>query len=329
MGITIKDIAKSAGVSYSTVSKALLDSPLVRDDTKKKIVDLANELGYQPNVVARSLVSKKSNTIGVVWPTVERVAHSALITKINKQLEDLSYTTLLSINPISDAINTFNRFQVDAILVFDDSNNTENRTSTVPVVSYGIANHNNPYPIVDANRREAIKSAVHHLHQNGHTKIFYIGNLSTEDLFQEEKVKGFRQALLECGIAEDPHSVVTVAGLAQYDGYLATRYLLESNKPTAIISGSQDLALGIVRAINESNLVIPADISIISYDNIPQSKDLSIPLSIVGVPLDTIAEKLTEVLMDVVNDKKIERSIILEPELNITESCHSISNKNI
>ncbi|WP_317951116.1 LacI family DNA-binding transcriptional regulator, partial [Rossellomorea marisflavi] len=98
MGVTIKDIAKAAGVSFSTVSKALRDSPLVKEPTKKRITDIAMELGYQPNAAARSLVSKKSHTIGIIWPTIEGTAHSSLITRLNTQLEQLSYTTLISIN---------------------------------------------------------------------------------------------------------------------------------------------------------------------------------------------------------------------------------------
>lgn len=72
MNVTIKDIARVANVSYSTVSKALNDSPLVKENTKKKILQIARELGYHPNIAAKSLVSKKSDTIGVVWPTIER-----------------------------------------------------------------------------------------------------------------------------------------------------------------------------------------------------------------------------------------------------------------
>ncbi|MBU9711618.1 LacI family DNA-binding transcriptional regulator [Evansella tamaricis] len=326
MGVTIKDIAKHAGVSYSTVSKALLNSPLVKEDTKKKVVTIAKELGYQPNAAARSLVSKKSNTIGVVWPNVERPVHASLITKINKRLDDLNYTTLMSINNICDAVNTFNRFQVDAILVFDGEGATNYFSSKVPVVVYGLKNDENPYPIVDVNRKFAIKSAVHYFHEIGHKKISYIGDLPV-DSFQLEKVTGFKEALAECQLKHFEHSILSVEGLNQHDGYLATKKLLESgDKPTAIISGSNDLSKGALRAISESNLKIPEDISIISYDNLPQKEGVSVPLSIVGVPLDKITEKLTDTLIDVINQKEVERSIILSPEIKITESCERVQN---
>lgn len=162
MNITIKDIAKQAGVSYSTVSKALRDSPLVKAPTKNKIISIAEELGYVPNIAARSLVQRKSFTIGVVWPTVERVTLSALITKINELLEERSYTTLLSINKVNTAISTFIRFQVDAIIVFaeneEDSDVVMKYQSKVPILYYG-NKENLEYPTIDVNRRLEIGRA--------------------------------------------------------------------------------------------------------------------------------------------------------------------------
>jgi LacI family transcriptional regulator len=84
--VTIKDIAQRAGVSFSTVSKALLDSPLVKHQTKQHILSIAKEMGYQPNIAARSLVSRRSGAIGVVWPSVERAALSSLITSLNEEM---------------------------------------------------------------------------------------------------------------------------------------------------------------------------------------------------------------------------------------------------
>ncbi|UOE93595.1 LacI family DNA-binding transcriptional regulator [Alkalihalobacillus sp. LMS39] len=324
MSVTIKDIAKAAGVSYSTVSKALLDSPLVKPKTKAKIKEIALELGYQPNVAARSLVSKKSNTIGIVWPTVERVAHSALITAINQKLEEHAYTTLISINPLKDAIKTFSRFRVDGILVFDETSYIDSIETNVPVITYGIAGSTKQYPTVDVNRKAAIKAAVSYLHNIGHKKIAYIGNLTSEDLFQEEKVAGFTEAITEANLDNYEYSLLPITGLDQYDGYLAAKTIIKADRPTAFISGSQDLARGVFRAVHEMDLRIADDISIISYDNIPQKEDLDVPLSIVGVPLATIASTLCDLLIEVANGNSIDSTTILTPELHITTSCQPL-----
>lgn len=321
MSVTIKDIAKAAGVSYSTVSKALRDSPLVKKPTKDRIIAVANELGYQPNVAARSLVSKRSFTIGVVWPTIEQTVLSTLITTINKKLEQLSYTTLISINEVESALKIFNRYQVDAILVFDSSQSIDSYTSDVPIVTYGLANKETVYPIIDVNRLKSTYIAVQHLHNIGHHYISYIGEVEKEEL-QREKVQGFTQAISNLGLPSFPDQIVKVQDFDQYDGYEATKQLLASAKlPTAILTGGHDLARGALQAIYEKKLSIPNDISIISYDNITAIDRFDTPLSTVGVPLDKISDKIIEVLMNVISGKEIETTIFLEPELRITTSC--------
>ncbi|WP_332629424.1 LacI family DNA-binding transcriptional regulator [Halalkalibacter flavus] len=324
MGITIKDIAKHAGVSYSTVSKALRDSPLVKKPTKIKIMKIAEELGYQPNVAARSLVQKKSFTIGVVWPSVERIAPSILITKINDLLEEKSYTTLLSINKVESAIATFNRFQVDAILVFGENKTVLSDSSiqtTVPILYYGLK-ENSTYPTIDVNRRKAIKLAVNYLQEIGHKKIAFIGDLSDVDPLQKEKAIGFFEAMNVKRASELPDLVIPTNGLEVHDGFHAAKTLLSNNTDiTAIISGSYDLTRGILRATSELALHVPKDLSIISYDNIPQSDNLEVTLSTVGVPVTRIAKQINEALLSIIEGNDIQDSIILEPELNIANSC--------
>ncbi|MFC0473295.1 LacI family DNA-binding transcriptional regulator [Halalkalibacter kiskunsagensis] len=327
MSVTIKDIAKHAGVSYSTVSKALRDSPLVKKPTKTKIMKIAEELGYQPNVAARSLVQKKSYTIGVVWPSVERVAPSILITNINDILERHSYTTLLSINKLESAIATFNRFQVDAILIFGENEDDKKRSkiqSTVPILYYGIQ-EGSYFPTIDVNRRLAIKLAVKHLKEIGHQEIAFIGELQTQDPLQREKATGYLEAMNVEKASDLPNLVIPTNGLEVYDGYLAAKSLLTNNKHvTAIVSGSYDLTRGILRAISELSLHVPNDLSIISYDNIPQSPNIEIQLTTVGVPVTRIAQSISETLLSIIEGQELPESIILEPELFITDSCSPI-----
>jgi LacI family transcriptional regulator len=330
MSITIKDIAKHAGVSYSTVSKALRDSPLVKKPTKMKIMKIAAELGYQPNVAARSLVQKKSYTIGVVWPSVERIAPSILITNINDILERHSYTTLLSINKLESAIATFNRFQVDAILIFGE--NEEDITkpkiqSSVPILYYGIQ-EGSAFPTIDVNRRLAITLAVSHLKEIGHQNIAFIGELQTQDPLQREKAIGYLEAMKVEKASDLPNLFTPTNGLEVYDGYLAAKSLLMKNKDvTAIVSGSYDLTRGILRAASELSLQIPKDLSIISYDNIPQSANIEIQLTTVGVPVTRIAQRISETLLSIIEEHETPESIILEPELNITDSCAPFNQK--
>jgi LacI family transcriptional regulator len=325
--VTIKDIAQRAGVSFSTVSKALLDSPLVKHQTKQHILSIAKEMGYQPNIAARSLVSRRSGAIGVVWPSVERAALSSLITSLNEEMEKEGYTTLLSINRIESAIATFRRYQVDAILVFGDheSNQQSLGSSTIPILTYGAASYT-PFSAVDVNRGQAIRLAIGHLAALGHTRIAFVGEPQKHDPLQAVKIEAFQDEINRLGLPFTSDSILQMKGLEFHDGYLAARTMLEqTNRPTAVISGGIDLTRGIVRAITEQGLVVPTDISVVSYDNLPQMEDLEIPMTVVGVAISTISSVITRTILELIEAPKSLKTVHLEPELVIRDSTCIVS----
>lgn len=322
--VTIKDIAERAGVSFSTVSKALRDSPLVKKNTKEHILSIAKELGYQPNFAARSLVSRKSRAIGVVWPSIERSALSTLITRLNEALENEGYTTLLSISRLDSAIETFRRFQVDAILVFGDKDNSVDHAglnqSQIPILTYGTTDYT-PYSTVDVNRGQAIRLAVRHLAELGHRHIAYIGEPQTRDPLQTVKIHAFKDEAARLGIKLSPESVRQTVGLELHDGYLAARSLLNKPElPTAVISGSIDLTSGVLKAASERGLQIPQQLSVVSYDNLPQMEDLEVPMTAVGVAISTMTSAITSAILDLVEAPQSLKKIHLEPELIIRSS---------
>ncbi|QII49215.1 substrate-binding domain-containing protein [Bacillus paralicheniformis] len=327
MTVTIKDIAHAAGVSYSTVSKALRNSPLVKPDTKKKVLQVAEQLGYTPNFAARSLASKKSQTIGLVWPTIERIALSALVTKINEVVEKNSYSMILSVNKAKEAVELFKSFRVDGIMVFEEGGETQLSDAaglTIPILSYGVSGEHT-HPIIDVNHKKAIYKAVTYLYQLGHKNISYVGDLSPADKRQIEKSKGFEEVMIEAGLKLSRNSILNTNGLSWYNGYTAAKKLLQqTTKPTAIISGSYDISVGILRAVKEQQLRIPEDLSLISYDNIPQMASLETPLTSVGVPIDQLAHKMVDSLLSLIREPgSIPLTQKMDPELNIRMSCAS------
>lgn len=322
--VTIKDIAQRAGVSFSTVSKALLDSPLVKNNTKQHILSIAKEMGYQPNYAARRLVSRKSGVIGVVWPSIERAALSSLITNLNEELEKEGYTTLLSMSRVDSAIETFRRFQVDAILVFGDKDNEISppplRPSTIPILTYGAANYT-PFSAVDVNRGQAIRLAVRHLNELGHRSIAFIGEPETHDPLQAVKIEAFQDEMTKLGLTYTNDSVLKMKGLAFHDGYMAAKTMLvNKKKPTAVISGGIDLTRGILRAVNERGLKVPRDMSVVSYDNLPQMEDLDIPMTVVGVAISTITFVIAKTILELIDAPDRFKTVHLEPELVLRSS---------
>ena len=324
MGITIKDIAKIAGVSYSTVSKALNDSPLVKNDTKKKIVEIANELGYEPNFAAQRLVSKQTKIIGLIWPTIERVVLSTLVTKINNEINQTPYSMILSVEPIENALDTFRRFQVDGIILFEENSEPSKNQTNIPLISYGVAkNRTVQYPIIDANHEQAMYKAVNHLYELGHRDFAYIGDLSSTDPMQKEKFDGFMMAMQQHKLAIEEINKIDTAGLDWFNGYAATKKRLDdSAPPTAIVGGSYDISNGIIRGIKETGLRIPHDVSIISYDNIPQMANTEIPLTSIGVPIEKLAQEIVHSIIQLIEDENITSTVKkMLPILVERESC--------
>lgn len=304
MSVTIKDIARMAGVSYSTVSKALKNSPLVNEQTKRKIKHLADEYGYQPNLIAQSLVSKKSGIIGIVWPTVEIIAISTLMTHITAEMERRSYSALLSVSSLESGVRLFNRLRVDGILVFELNrmfNPSESVRSAIPVLSFGLSNVASPYASIDVNRKGAIETAVRYLHGLGHRRIGFVGNLEDHFSKQHDKFLGYMDAMDRLGLPADPHLRVHTRKLVWQEGYRAAKFLLQCrDRPTAIVSASYELTVGIILAMKEAQIHIPSDMSIVSYDNVPQLAHLEIPVTAVGVPVEKMAACMAEAALRMV-----------------------------
>ncbi|WP_082393705.1 substrate-binding domain-containing protein [Bacillus sp. JCM 19034] len=138
-------------------------------------------------------------------------------------------------------------------------------------------------------------------------------------------MRGF---LEETGIenTKEKHNfIIATNGLELHDGYMAAKQLFNSNnKVTAVVSGSYDLTRGILRAATELGINVPKELSIVSYDNIPQSKDLQIHLTTVGVPTTRIANEIAKYVLKMIETKEPINSVVLEPEINIKESTRQL-----
>lgn len=327
MSITIKDIAQIAGVSYSTVSKALNNSPLVKKDTKDKIIAIAKEMGYEPNFAAQRLVSKRTKLVGLIWPTIERVVLATLVTKISDEIRKTPYSMILSVDPIEASLETFRKFQVDGIILFEEEGDRMIETHPIPLLSYGVSGKTvSPFPIIDANHGQAMHDAIQYLYELGHRKIAYIGDISSKDPMQLAKYNGFIQAAQKYKLAVDPDYLVNTEGLDWYNGYSAAKKLIShSPLPTAIVGGSYDISSGIIRGLKENQLDIPKDISIISYDNIPQMANLEIPLTAIGVPVDQLAKEIVHTMIQQIEEQDSEPTVKkLQPLLHERASCTSV-----
>jgi LacI family transcriptional regulator len=328
MNVTIKDIARLASVSYSTVSKALNNSPLVRSDTKQRIVEIAHQLAYQPNFAAQRLVSKRSKTVGIVLPSLEKIALSALVERINHELTDRGYEVIFSILGIRDALNMFQRLQVDGIVVFEgiSSERTPREviTTGIPFISIGSSDiWGTRYALVDAKRKDAIGKAVRYLVGLGHRHIAYLGDARVSDSKQQVEVTGFCEVALACGLSPESAYVINAKGDTWLQGYVAGRELMNATHcPTAVITGAFDLTAGFLRSVQDAGRSVPHDVSLISYDHIPKLAELDVPVTAVGAPIDVFAQRIASMLLTIMNSQSpISLTELIDVEIVERSSC--------
>ncbi|MEB6170861.1 LacI family DNA-binding transcriptional regulator [Staphylococcus pseudoxylosus] len=308
MAVTLKDVAEACGVSYSTVSKALKNSQLVKPKTKQMIQQKAVEMNYIPNHSARALVSKKSSTIGLIWPSVDRVAVTHLITEINLAIKSLGYVMFVSIDDVAAASKKFVEFGCDGIVIFDegdDSNLPPEIYNNVPVVAYGV-DRKIPYPIINVNHAEAMVLAIKGLIAKGVDTIDYIGDINTTDARQIAK----KDAIINyCENNNVNYRIIDSNGLNAIDAEAAVKQFLNNDALSpGVICGSYDITVGTINAMDSNQQPI-----IYSYDNIPQIKKLDYPVQAIGVPTADIAQQIVTTLDQVIKGEPTESAYHLHP----------------
>ncbi|QHD16735.1 LacI family DNA-binding transcriptional regulator [Staphylococcus equorum] len=295
MAVTLKDVAEACGVSYSTVSKALKNSQLVKPKTKQMIQQKALEMNYIPNHSARALVSKRSGTIGLIWPSVDRVAVTHLISEINRAIKSLGYVMFVSIDDVAAASKKFVEFGCDGIVIFDEGDNSNlppEIYNNVPVVAYGV-DRDIPYPIINVNHAEAMIMAINALLEQGIQTIDYIGDINTNDARQIAK----KDAITDyCNAQNITYRIIDSNGLNAIEAEASVKQHLKTDTLSpGVICGSYDITVGTINAIGPENQPM-----IYSYDNIPQIKKLDYPVNAIGVPTSEIAQQIVTTLDKVI-----------------------------
>ncbi|MDW5472563.1 LacI family DNA-binding transcriptional regulator [Staphylococcus equorum] len=310
MAVTLKDVAEACGVSYSTVSKALKNSQLVKPKTKQMIQQKALEMNYIPNHSARALVSKRSGTIGLIWPSVDRVAVTHLISEINRAIKSLGYVMFVSIDDVAAASKKFVEFGCDGIVIFDEGDNSNlppEIYNNVPVVAYGV-DRDIPYPIINVNHAEAMIMAINALLEQGIQTIDYIGDINTNDARQIAKKDAITNY---CKAQNITYRIIDSNGLNAIEAEASVKqYLKTDTLSPGVICGSYDITVGTINAIGDENQPM-----IYSYDNIPQIKKLDYPVNAIGVPTSEIAQQIVTTLDKVIKNEPTDAAYHLHPSL--------------
>jgi LacI family transcriptional regulator len=331
---TIKDLAKLAGVSVTTISRALNGYNDVNEDTRKKIKRIAVEQGYRPNAVARSLVMKKTQTIGVILSEINRDGAKdamafEILCGINDRASDLDYDILLfSTNPKKQESKTYadlcKERNVDGAIisglrVLDPYLQEVTRNTNFPCVLIDIPATSNNLGHVTTDNVKGAQTAVQHLLDLGHRKIAII-NGHDEASVSRERLEGYKQALKTQGIDYRPELVFN-GNFSEEGGYEAMyQILMQHPDVTAVFSASDLMVLGALKAIERSGRKVPESLSIVGYDDIAISSYCSPRLTTIRQDKYEMGYQAAQLLIDMLVSREVNRKIVLKSELIVRES---------
>ncbi|MCS7201400.1 MAG: LacI family transcriptional regulator [Dictyoglomus sp.] len=329
---TMKDVAKLAGVSVSTVSHVINKTRHVEEETKKKVLSAIKELGYRPNIVARSLRKKTTHTVGLIVSNITNLFYPEVVRGVEDTLLNYKYNLILcnsdeNIDKEREYIEVLYSKQVDGIII-TPSKSTETRKNLEIFISQNI-------PVVLVDRRiKGIDTdvvlvdnisgtflATEYLINLGHKRIGIItGPLDTTT--GKERLEGYLQALDKNKIPRDD-SLIKEGDFKRDGGYIKGKELLSlEDPPTAIISSNNLMTLGLISAIQELELKIPDDLSVISFDDMEWFKYFSPSITAIYQPSYELGKNAGLLLLERLRRRrKKAKEVILPTKLIIRESC--------
>ena len=333
--VNIKEIAKMAGVSISSVSRVINKRAGVNIENRKKIERIIKETAYRPNLLARELLQKKTNIIGIILPAIhsyyaERIAGLTDVCYANK------YGVMIasSRENMKEEINNFNLFyekQVDGIVFFVSSITPEHEkllkdiSKKIPVIMVGHEITGLDIPAVIQDNYQGGRKAVEFLIENGHSKIGIICG-PTENFSAQQRFSAYLDVMKEHNL-KPPKEYISQGTFTLPSGYIAMKEILEKSEeiPTAIFAINDMMAMGAVKAILEKGYRVPGDISIVGFDNVVLAEYFNPALTTIHQNHYEIGKQAGELLMEYLRNKEVPvKRLILEQRLIERDSVRRI-----
>ena len=331
MPVSIKDIATAAGVTQSTVSRALANSPRVKLETRRRIQRIAGAMGYVPSAIARGLATKRTSTIGVVVMDIADPFTAAVVGAIDKSARDLGYSVILSTygpNPEGEmsAIRLLLQQRVDAIIVPDplvvDSSLAQLEQISAPII---LLNKRSYDFSVGTDNIDSARQAVEHLLGLGHRRIAYIGGSRSKEESAERRA-GYEQALIDHGICLEPSLIVEGDGWSEGGRRSMHQLLALPSPPTAVFCFNDLTASGVLLAAYGAGVRIPQDLSVVGFDDSSLASLLVPPLTTVAQQSDQIARLALQMALDLMEGNTSPTRVTLTGKLVTRESTASPPN---
>lgn len=308
--VTIKDVAKASGVSYSTVSRALSGSRDVSEDTRDRILKVCKEMNYTVNTVARAMVVKSTKLLGLVLTSVNNPYVSELAYHIDRQARALGYNIILC-NSSRDPEQERELFelmigrQVDGVILLPASPESYDYLkpwlAQIPTVFVGENLRETPESYVSVDNFRGAYMGVEYLHRLGHRSILYFGRRRSSTTHQL-RADGYAAACLKFGLTPQYFNNTFSSTSIKYAYQLGKQLFAQERPYTAIFASTDTNALGIMQAAEEAGIRIPEDLSLLGFDNIRDSSLPRIRLSTIEQPSKILASVAVNILLDKIQD---------------------------
>lgn len=325
---SMMDVAAAAGVSHQTVSRVLNASAKVAPDTRQRVLDAIERLGYRRNSVARALVTRRSGTLGLITTTSTHYGPTSMLVSIELAASRAGY--FLAVAPIDsctpdtlgDAIDHMLGLAVEGIVILapieDIAEDLGTIRVSVPVVAVTSASTAESLGVVPVavDQYEGARLAVEHLVSHGHTAITHLAGPS--DWFEAQgREKAYCDVMARHGLTP---CVYSTRGWEASVGFEVGAAIANGTLPTAIFAANDPLALGLINAFTSAGITVPGDVSVVGFDDEPGARYFMPPLTTVRQDFRGLGEAVVTVMMHALEGRAPDAPTLLTPELVVRAS---------
>lgn len=333
--VTIRDVARRAGVSTATVSYVLNDSRPVSQETRRRVLAVVQELGYRPSVIARGLQAGESRIIGYSWqpapanqfnPILEKFIHTVAEATSQHGYHVLTFPYPEPYDEVEVYQEMVESGRVDGFVLpntrFNDQRIRYLMEVDFPFVAFGRSNPEWDFPWVDVDGADGVGQAMAHLLERGHQRIACVAWFETEPA-GEHRLSGYYGAMAGAGLPVDPEWVMRMKN-DYFQAYQATQTLLKlppDRQPTAVVALSDLMAIGVMNAAADAGLTVGRDLSVVGFDDAPVAGYLRPALTSLRQPIREVGENAVRMLVDLVRGGQLSPChVLLKPCLIVRDS---------
>jgi len=332
---TIKDVAKDAGVSIATVSYVLNDSGTVGDDTRQRVLQTVQKLGYRPSVIAKGLQARKSRMIGYSWrpvppdqfnPILEKFIHSMAEAAARHDYHVLTFPCPDPHDEVDVYREMVGSGRVDGF-VLPNTNLNDRRIRYLldegfPFIAFGRSNLEWDFPWVDVDGADGLQQAVNHLVELDHQNIACLA-WPEASLTGQYRLDGYQAAMASAALPVDPAWVIRIQNDYQH-AYRVTQiwlHLPPDRRPTAVVALTDLMAIGVINAATDAGVTVGQDLAVVGFDDAPIAGYLRPSLTSLRQPIAEVGERVVTMLIDLVRGETLSPAqMLLKPRLIVRDS---------